>query len=100
MAERFIVRSGRNGCSPRRRWIKRSVCHGQRPEDFVLAEAAERLFRDALECNSEDDETDIAVFGLGAGIPGKRSAECGEKKFVSLLVAQKHFFLPGKSQEC
>src|ERR1700685_210436 len=98
MAKRLIVRSGRNGCSTRRRWIKRSVCHGQRPEDFVLAEAAERLFRDALECNSEDDETDIAVFGIGAGIAGKRSGECGGKKVVSRLGAQKQFFVRGQSR--
>jgi len=73
------------------------VRHGQWPEDFMLAEAVERFFGDALESCPQEDETDIAVFGFGARIGGERSCEGGGKKLVSRFDSHEQLFVRGQS---
>jgi len=98
VAERLIVGCGGDGSSPPRWRIERRVRHGQWPEDFVLTEAVERLVGDALERDSQDDETDVAVFGSGAGVGGEWSREGGGEKLVSRVGLQEKFFVRGQSR--
>src|SRR5579863_1192227 len=48
----------------------------------MLAEAVERLVGDAFDRGSKNDEADVAVFGVCAGIRGQRSGESCGKKFA------------------
>ena len=46
-------------------------------EDLALAENVERFAGEALEGETEENESDVAVFGAGAGICDQRSGERG-----------------------
>ena len=89
---------GRRDLGTRLLWrIERGVRHGQRAEDFALAENIERFFRDALEGGGEDDESDVAVLGAGAGIGGERRGESGNEKFVASMRLEKQLLVGGQA---
>ena len=66
----------------------------------MLAKAVERFVSNPLERYSQDDETDIAIFGLRAGVRDQRSGEGGGKKSISRLSAQKELLYAGNPEEC
>jgi hypothetical protein len=74
------------------------VRHGQRPENFMLAQMVEGFLRDTLKRDSEEDETDIAVLSSVARIGGERSGEGGGKKCVSRLGSQEELFVRGQAR--
>src|SRR5438445_3163180 len=68
VAEGAVIDCGRNRRTPCRGRIESCVCHTQRAEDLALAETVKRFISNALQRYPKNDESDIAVGGLGAWI--------------------------------
>lgn len=66
-------------CARFLRRVERGVGHGERAEDFALAEEVETLTGDAFESGAEEDKADVAVLGVRAGIGGEWCGEGGEE---------------------
>ena len=66
--------------------------HSEGAEDFALAENVERLSGNAFEGGAQEDESDIAVFGAGAGIGGEGSGEGGAQQVLSRVCALRNNF--------
>src|SRR5437016_5520787 len=78
MAESLVVDRGGDGGVQFACGIEGGMRHAKGAEHFALAEVVQRFVGEAFEGNSENDETDIAVLGMGAGLVRKR---CGEGCF-------------------
>lgn len=93
-----LIGGRRNFCTHVRRGVERGVGHCQWPEDFALAETIERFSVDAFERRAQDDESDVAIFGSGAGIVGEGSDEGGAQEFVAQVRLEEKFFVSGQTR--
>src|SRR5499427_9953287 len=96
VAEGSIVNGRHNAVAPVLRRVKGSVRHAERTENFALAEDIDRFVGQALECNSKDDETNVAVFRACTGIRGELSFKCGGQQLVASLGAKKELLICGQ----
>lgn len=97
MAERAIVDGGRNFRAHLGGRVERRAGHGERAENFALAEGVEGFLCDASEGFAEDDESDVAVFGLGSGIGGEWHSDGGAEQIIVGLGFEEKFLVGRKS---
>src|SRR5579862_2667796 len=80
-----------------RRWIECRAIHSQRTEDFALAEAVELLIGEAFKRNAQEDEADVAVFRVFAGVVSERRGESSRQKFIASFRAKKELLVGRQS---
>ena len=98
VAESLVIGGGWDIGAEFRRRFESSVSQGQWAEDFALTETVERFIGQALHGDAEEDESDVAVFDVRAGVIGKRHGKGGCEKFVASAGAEKKFLVGGEAR--
>lgn len=78
--------------------VEGCVGHGERAEDFALGENIERFRGDAFESGTEDEESDVAVFSVGAGIGCEGNGESGSQQGITRARFEEQFLVGGKAR--
>src|SRR5262245_63444435 len=82
---RIISRRG-SGLPDRSRRPKHRPAHAERAKNFTTAETVEGFVSQPFQSLAQHDETDVAVFGLGARACLQRLATGGAKDVLPLCV--------------
>src|SRR6266567_5518878 len=82
LTERLVIGRRRNPRFPCCWRIEPCLRHSERPEYFALAEEIDRLSRNSLQRQTEQDESNIAVFNAGSRRIPQRSGKALAQQFA------------------
>src|SRR6185437_996981 len=83
MTENLIVLSRRNLFSLIRAWIEGHGLQAEWCKDLLTAKGVQSGFCDPFQGFAQQDESDVAIFGMRAGIVRKRHLACLLKQLVT-----------------
>src|SRR5437868_6883452 len=97
MAKGLVIGRRRDGGTQCWDRIERAVSHTEWAEDLMLAEARERLVGETAKSNAQQNESDVAVFGMRTGIVDKRRGVSSSQEFVASAGAQEKLLVGGQA---
>ena len=88
LAKGSVICRRRNFGFPTGRRIERGLQHSKWPEELALAKTVKRFLRDFLEGQTQQDETNVAIFGMASRSISQRNRKCKAQQLFSASTAQ------------
>src|SRR5256885_11639597 len=76
LAKDSVICGRRNLGLPPSRRIEHRLQHSKWPEELALAKTDKRFLRDSLKSQAQQDETNVAIFGVAARYISQRNRKC------------------------